>query len=70
MYNHICFSEFSGFEFAGFVAVGGWRLVARLKVLVPRNFNNVIATSCCKMASMNAWRDGDEVALRLLGTPP
>ncbi|MPC49166.1 hypothetical protein E2C01_042961 [Portunus trituberculatus] len=22
------------------------------------------------MASMNAWRDGDEVALRLLGTPP
>ncbi|MPC52295.1 hypothetical protein E2C01_046159 [Portunus trituberculatus] len=25
--------------------------------LDPRNFNNIRATSCRKMASMNAWRD-------------
>ncbi|MPC73053.1 hypothetical protein E2C01_067371 [Portunus trituberculatus] len=52
-----------------------WRLVARLKVLIgcqeldPRNFN-IRATSCREMASMNAWGDGNKVALRLLGTPP
>ncbi|MPC82579.1 hypothetical protein E2C01_077253 [Portunus trituberculatus] len=36
--------------------------------LDPRSFNNLRATSCWEMAYMNAWRDGDEVALRLLGT--
>ncbi|MPC32788.1 Transmembrane protein 8A [Portunus trituberculatus] len=46
-----------------------WRLVARLKVLIgcqkldPRNFNNVRATSYREMASMNAWRDSNEVAM-------
>ncbi|MPC41246.1 hypothetical protein E2C01_034834 [Portunus trituberculatus] len=34
--------------------------------LDPRNFNNVRATSCSEMASMNAWRDGNEVAMRSL----
>ncbi|MPC30338.1 hypothetical protein E2C01_023599 [Portunus trituberculatus] len=34
--------------------------------LDPRFFNNVRATSCSEMASMNAWRDSDKVAIRLL----
>ncbi|MPC33282.1 hypothetical protein E2C01_026627 [Portunus trituberculatus] len=34
--------------------------------LDPRFFNNVRATSCSEMASMNAWRDGDKVGIRLL----
>ncbi|XP_045120306.1 uncharacterized protein LOC123509818 isoform X1 [Portunus trituberculatus] len=52
-----------------------WRLVARLKVLIgcqeldPRNFN-IRATSCREMASMNTWRDGNEAAIRFLGTLP
>ncbi|MPC61359.1 hypothetical protein E2C01_055429 [Portunus trituberculatus] len=46
------------------------RLSLAFLQLDPRFFNNLRATSCRKMASMNAWKDGDEVALRLLGTPP
>ncbi|MPC13437.1 hypothetical protein E2C01_006172 [Portunus trituberculatus] len=38
--------------------------------LDPRNFNNVRATSCREIATMNAWRDGNDVAFRLLETPP
>ncbi|MPC43835.1 hypothetical protein E2C01_037488 [Portunus trituberculatus] len=38
--------------------------------LDPRNFNNVRATSCREITSMNAWRDGNEVVLRLLGKSP
>ncbi|MPC58846.1 hypothetical protein E2C01_052856 [Portunus trituberculatus] len=45
------------------------RLSLMLLELDPRFFNNLTATSCREMSSMNAWRDGDEVALRLLGTP-
>ncbi|MPC80136.1 hypothetical protein E2C01_074704 [Portunus trituberculatus] len=41
------------------------RLCLKLE-LDPRFFNNVRATSCHEMASMNAWRDGDKVAIRLL----
>ncbi|MPC69308.1 hypothetical protein E2C01_063529 [Portunus trituberculatus] len=78
MYNHIRFSEFSGFEFAGggtecgSFAVIGWLSLVLLE-LDPRFFN-VRAASCSEMASMNAWRDGDKVAIRLLsrllGPPP
>ncbi|MPC14758.1 Eukaryotic elongation factor 2 kinase [Portunus trituberculatus] len=46
------------------------RLSLALLELDPRFFNNLRITSCREMASMNTWRDGDEVALRLLGTPP
>ncbi|MPC25634.1 hypothetical protein E2C01_018755 [Portunus trituberculatus] len=46
------------------------RLSVSLLELDPRFFNNLRATSCREMASMNAWRDSDKVALRLLGTPP
>ncbi|MPC97014.1 hypothetical protein E2C01_092302 [Portunus trituberculatus] len=38
--------------------------------LDPKFFNNVRANSCREMASMNAWRDGNEVAMRLRVTPP
>ncbi|MPC68614.1 Vacuolar protein sorting-associated protein 54 [Portunus trituberculatus] len=34
--------------------------------LDPGFFNNVRATSCHEMVFMNAWRDGNEVAVRLL----
>ncbi|MPC48065.1 hypothetical protein E2C01_041830 [Portunus trituberculatus] len=32
--------------------------------LDPRNFNNIRAISCRKMVSTNAWRDGNEIAMR------
>ncbi|MPC61877.1 hypothetical protein E2C01_055954 [Portunus trituberculatus] len=38
------------------------RLSLALLELNPRFFNNLRATSCRKMASMNAWRDSNEVA--------
>ncbi|MPC52830.1 hypothetical protein E2C01_046708 [Portunus trituberculatus] len=31
---------------------------------------NIVATSSHERAYMNAWRDGNEVAIKLLGTPP
>ncbi|MPC45798.1 hypothetical protein E2C01_039502 [Portunus trituberculatus] len=37
------------------------RLFLALLELDPRFFNNVRATSCHEMASMNAWRDSDEI---------
>ncbi|MPC26252.1 hypothetical protein E2C01_019388 [Portunus trituberculatus] len=79
-YNHIHFSEFSGFEFAGrgtersSFTVIGWFPASVLSLalldLDSRFFNNIRAASCSEMASMNAWREGDKVAFRLLGTPP
>ncbi|MPD02475.1 hypothetical protein E2C01_098061 [Portunus trituberculatus] len=46
------------------------RLSLVLLELNLRFFNNLRETPCCEMASMNAWRDGDEVALRLQRTSP
>ncbi|MPC30588.1 hypothetical protein E2C01_023855 [Portunus trituberculatus] len=54
---------------AGVILAQDWRMAASglgTELLDPRFFNNVRATSCHEMASMNAWRDGDDVAIRLL----